>query len=294
MSDGTPFLRVAADRIGAPGSPAKMPFRATNAANWSSIIRIGAKMAVIRRQIARRAVSSHTQRAGKVPSGESRLSALNRRSVAGVPCVQADIADLEAIRPAFEGVDVVVHLAAIAEGDATWEEVLPHNIVGTYNVFEAARIAGVKRIISATSGAAVSDSEREMPYRALVEGRYDEVTRWEKLDASVVRPSGLYGCSKLWGEALARHFSDAWGLSMICLRIGMVNQADRPTSTREFSIWCSQRDIGQMVQRCIDAPQSLKFATFYAVSDNKWSYRSLDGARRELGFEPRDQAEQHR
>ena len=73
MSDGTPFLRVAADRIGAPGSPAKMPFRATNAANWSSIIRIGAKMAVIRRQIARRAVSSHTQRAGKVPSGESRL-----------------------------------------------------------------------------------------------------------------------------------------------------------------------------------------------------------------------------
>ena len=74
MRDGTPFLRVAADRIGAPGSPAKMPFRATNAANWSSIIRIGAKMAVIRRRIARRAVSSHTQRAGRVPYGESRLN----------------------------------------------------------------------------------------------------------------------------------------------------------------------------------------------------------------------------
>ena len=76
MSDGTPFLRVTADRIGAPGSPAKMPFRATNAANWSSIIRIGAKMAVIRRRIARRAVSSHTQRAGRVPYGESRLTCL--------------------------------------------------------------------------------------------------------------------------------------------------------------------------------------------------------------------------
>ena len=84
MSDGTPFLRVAADRIGAPGSPAKMPFRATNAANWSSIIRIGAKMAVIRRQIARRAVSSHTQRAGKVPSGESRLRALGETAMARV------------------------------------------------------------------------------------------------------------------------------------------------------------------------------------------------------------------
>ena len=60
MSDGTPFLRIAADRIGAPGSPVKIPFRATNASNWSSIIRIGAKMAVIRRRIARRAASSHT------------------------------------------------------------------------------------------------------------------------------------------------------------------------------------------------------------------------------------------
>ena len=76
MSDGTPFLRIVADRIGAPGSPAKMPFRATNAANWSSIIRIGAKMAVIRRRTARRAVSSHTQRAGRVPYGESRIRCL--------------------------------------------------------------------------------------------------------------------------------------------------------------------------------------------------------------------------
>ena len=75
MSDGTPFLRVGADRIGAPGSPAKIPFLATNAANWSSIIRIGAKMAVIRRRIPRRAVSRHIQWAGRVPYGESRLRA---------------------------------------------------------------------------------------------------------------------------------------------------------------------------------------------------------------------------
>ena len=222
------------------------------------------------------------------------FSALNRRPVTGVPCLQADISDLEAIRPAFEGIEVVVHLAAIAKGEATWEEVLPYNIVGTYNVFEAARTAGVQRVISASSGAAVSDSEREMPYQALVEGRYDDVTSWDKLDASVVRPSGLYGCSKLWGEALARHYSDVWGLSMLCLRIGAVNRLDRPTLTREFSVWCSQRDIAQMVQRCIDAPESLKFAAFYAVSDNKWSYRSVDNARRELGFEPLDRAEQHR
>ncbi len=222
------------------------------------------------------------------------MSALNRRAVAGVPCLQADIADLAAIRPAFEGVDVVVHLAAMAKGEATWEEVLPHNIVGTYNVLEAARVAHVSRVIVASSGAAVSNAEAEMPYRALVEGRYDEVSDWERLDASVVRPSGLYGCSKLFGEALARHFSDTTGMSVICLRIGAVNAADRPASTRQFSVWCSQRDIAQMIQRCVDAPEDLKFASFYAVSDNKWGYRSLDNARAVLGYEPQDQAEQHR
>src|SRR5713226_3502529 len=74
------------------------------------------------------------------------LSALNRGQIPGVPCHRADIADLEAILPAFEGQDTVVHLAAIARGDATWEEILHHNVTGTYNVFEAARRAGVKRI----------------------------------------------------------------------------------------------------------------------------------------------------
>ena len=105
MSDGTPFLRVAADRIGAPGSPAKMPFRATNAATWSSIIRTGAKMAVIRRRIARRAVSSPIQRAGTVPYGESRLKGDLRQAWTLAPC-GADPAGVVAARhpgpPALE------------------------------------------------------------------------------------------------------------------------------------------------------------------------------------------------
>ena len=95
-------------------------------------------------------------------------------------------------------------------------------------------------------------------------------------------------------QVVGRYYSEEHGISVICLRIGAVNREDRPTATREFSVWCSQRDIAQMVQRCIEAPESLKFATFYAVSDNKWGYRSLDSARSELGFEPQDQAEDHR
>jgi nucleoside-diphosphate-sugar epimerase len=224
------------------------------------------------------------------------LSALNRSDVPGVPCHRADIADLEAILPAFDGKDVVVHLAAIARGNAAWEDVLRHNVIGTYNVFDAARRAGVKRIVYASSGATISGWEKEMPYRALVSGRYDEAPEtWPMLThESPARPSGIYGCSKVWGEALARHFTDTSDLSILCIRIGAVNREDRPQGTRGFSVWCSQGDIAQMVERCIEAPGSLRFDVFYALSKNRWGYRDLEHAREVVGFVPEDAAESYR
>src|SRR5437899_12167488 len=106
------------------------------------------------------------------------LSALNRRSVDGVPCHRADVGDLGAIEPAFRGIDVVVHLAAVARGGAPWADVLAHNVVGAYNVFEASRRGGVGRVVYASSGATVSNCERDFPYSALAEGRYDAVSSW--------------------------------------------------------------------------------------------------------------------
>jgi nucleoside-diphosphate-sugar epimerase len=227
--------------------------------------------------------------------GKYELRALNRGPIEGVPFHQADIADLDGIRPAFRGVEVVVHLAAMARGDAPWPEILRTNIAGTYNVFEAAREAGVARVIFASSGATISGWERESPYAELTAGGHDAVTTWAKLThESPVRPAGIYGASKVWGEALARHYADAHGLSAICLRIGAVNREDRPRRPREFSVWCSQRDVAQMVERAIDAPPSVRFDVFYAVSDNRWSYRDLERARAVLGFEPLDRAEDHR
>jgi uronate dehydrogenase len=228
-------------------------------------------------------------------AGIHELRALNRRPVPGVPGHQADIADLAAILPAFAGIDVVVHLAAVVAGDAPLEAVLPTNVVGTYNVFEAARRAGVPRVVYASSGATVSAWEREMPYRALVAGRYDEIGPWPPITHETpVRPAGIYGASKLWGEALARHYADAHGLSMICLRIGHVTAEDRPLTTRDFAVWCSQRDVARMIELAIAAPASLGFDVFFAVSDNRWGYRDLEHARRILGFVPLDRAEDHR
>ena len=228
--------------------------------------------------------------------GKYMLSALNRRPVPGVECHQADIADLDAIRPAFEGIDVVVHLAAMAQPGVTWEELLSGNIVGCYNVFEASREAGVKRVVFASSGSTVSNWDREFPYNAITQGRYDEVPEtWEKVDhKSLTRPAGLYGCTKVFGEALARHFTDTYDISIISLRIGAVTRENRPAAPRGFSVWCSQRDIAQIVEKSIEAPDSVKFDIFDVVSDNKWAYRDISHAREVLGYEPEDAAEDYR
>jgi nucleoside-diphosphate-sugar epimerase len=223
--------------------------------------------------------------------------ALNRRDVPGVPCHRADITDLGAIQPAFAGIDTVVHLAAaLPTPDTTVEDLVRHNVVGTYNVFEAARRAGVKRVIYASSGATMSGWEHEAPYGALVEGRYDEVSpNWEKVThRTPTWPSGIYGCTKVWGEALARHFTDTSDLSILCLRIGAVGKEDRPQGARGFSIWCSQRDIVQMIDHCIEAPPGLKYDIFFVLSNNRWGYRDLEHARELLGYVPQDSAEEYR
>ena len=125
------------------------------------------------------------------------------------------------------------------------------NLIGTYNVFEAARQAGVQRVIYASSGSTITGWEQVQPYRALVSGDYNKVNRpWPMITHETpTRPAGVYGATKVWGEALAWHFTDSSDLSILSLRIGLVNAEDRPTDARQFSVWCSQRDISQMVER---------------------------------------------
>ena len=227
--------------------------------------------------------------------GRHALRALNRRDIPGVACHRGDIGDLRAIEPAFKDIDVVVHLAAAAGGAVPWDSVLHDNLVGTYNVFEAARRAGVKRVIFASSGATVTGYEREEPYASLVAGRYAGLTSWPMLThESPLRPAALYGVSKAYGEALGRQYADEHGLSILCIRIGRVNREDRPSGLRDFSVWLSQRDVVQVIERSIAAPADLRYGIFFATSDNRWGYRDLAHARSLLGFIPEDRAEAHR
>jgi uronate dehydrogenase len=226
--------------------------------------------------------------------GRYDLRALNRSAVEGLPCHRADIADLGAIENAFAGVETVVHLAAQV-GNPGWESVQRHNVVGTYNVFEAARQAGVKRVVFASSGAAVSGIEKDKPYSDLAAGRYEGLTSWPMLThLSALRPAGLYGVSKIWGEALGRQFSDTHEMSVLCVRIGRVHAEDRPMAARDFSVWCSQRDIARLIERCIEAPEALRYDIFFCTSRLKWGYRDLEHPRAVLGWEPVDDAESHR
>jgi nucleoside-diphosphate-sugar epimerase len=97
----------------------------------------------------------------------------------------------------------------------------------------------------------------------------------------------------VWGEALGRVYADVHGLSVICLRIGWVNEEDRPhTYPWARAGWCSQRDVAQLVERSIQAPDKVRFDIFYAMSGSKWNWVDIDHARKVIGYIPRDNAEE--
>ncbi len=223
--------------------------------------------------------------------GGYELTALNRRPVDGVRCFQGDISDIDAVKPAMQGQDVVVHLAAYLGSD-DWEGQLAGNVIGTYNIYEAARLAGVKRVVFASSGNAIRGFERVPPYEAIANGRYEEVPEdFPRITHEMVRPEALYGAAKVWGEALGRHFTNIYDISVLCVRIGSVTDGNRPRNMRERAIYLSHRDIAQILHKCIDAPDDLKYDIFLATSDNKWSYRDLTHPFDVLGYQPQDSAD---
>jgi len=223
------------------------------------------------------------------------LSALNRSAVEGVATTRASLHDFAAIRPAFEGQDVVVHLAAKIHDGVGWNDLLETNVVGTRNVYQAAAEAGVRRVVFASSGAVVAGWELERPYAQLVAGEYEGLGAVPLIDESMpTRPRNLYASTKVWGEALGRHYADNFGLEVVCLRIGYAHAADRPQDARQFSVWNSQRDVVQAIRLAMTATLSERFDQFFVLSNNRYAYRSIERARRSLGYEPADAAEDYR
>lgn len=191
----------------------------------------------------------------------------------GEEAVQADIQDLSAVERIVQGVDAVVHLAADRRVGAPWEDVRGANIDGTYNVYEAARRAGVSKVIFASTNH--------------VMGMYDRDHAWPIHPDQPVRPDSYYGVSKAFGEALARYYADEFGMSMICLRIGWF--LERPHNETSMWMWLSPDDTGRLTRCCLEA--QVRFGTYYGVSNNRRLKWDIENARRELGYEPVDDSE---
>lgn len=223
------------------------------------------------------------------------LSALNRRNVEGIPCVQADIADFDSILPAFKGIHTVVHLAGFTDDVTDWEGNERVNIRGTYNVYEAARLNGVKRLIFASSGGTMLGYELESPYTEIVAAEYDKIPEsWTMITHEwPVRPINFGYVSKVFGEVLGRMYSDQYGISVLNIRVGAVLPDDKPLLRRHYPGYLSHADCVQMIEKCIDAPEMIQYEIFDAISNNRYRWRDIDPARQTLGYEPTGSAENY-
>lgn len=208
--------------------------------------------------------------------GEMPLRLLDRVPVEdpvdGEEVVVADLADAEAVRAAADGVDAVVHLAAIPS-EAPFGDILEANIRGTQHVLEAARRQGVRRVVFASTNHVTG---------------YHPVTSRIGPDADL-RPDTFYGVSKAFGEALGRLYHDKHGLQVVCLRIGSFKE--RPTVPRELATWLSPRDAVGLVRATLTAP-GVGFVVAYGASGNTRRWWDLSSAEA-LGYRPLDDAERY-
>ena len=187
--------------------------------------------------------------------------------------IVADLADMAQVEKIVAGVEGIVHLGGYSiEGD--WNTILQANIIGCYNMFEAAYRAKVKRIVFASSNHAV--------------GFYP---RSQKIGVDLrVRPDSRYGVSKAFGEALGALYAYKHGLSVTCLRIG--NFGDAPVDQRRLAIWLKPEDLAQLIRIGLEHPD-IVFETFYGASDNEAAWWDNSNARR-FGYKQIGKAEDYR
>ena len=184
--------------------------------------------------------------------------------------IKADLADAAAIHALLEGADMVVHFGAMGD-EAPFEQILGPNIVGAYNIWEAAHQQGLKRVVYASSIHAVG-----------MHAKQDFIG----IDAPH-RPDTFYGLAKCFAEDLGRMYWDKRGLECVCLRILSCAQV---TSPRALGTWLSYDDMIQLTLRAIDTPTT-GFSVIYGVSDNDRT--PVDNSKaHHLGYRPKDNAEQ--
>jgi len=191
----------------------------------------------------------------------------------GEEVVVAPLQDGAAVDALVAGVDAIVHLGGVSV-EGPFEAILQANIVGLWNLYEAARRHGTKRIVFASSNHVTGFY------------RQDEVV--SPLDP--MRPDGHYGLSKAFGENLSRFYYDRYGLETVCLRIG--SSFPEPKDRRMLATWLSYDDLERLVIASLSAPV-VGHSVVYGMSDNRTTWWDNTSARH-LGFRAEDSSESFR
>jgi nucleoside-diphosphate-sugar epimerase len=178
-------------------------------------------------------------------------------------------------------VPYIVHLAGDPRVDGEWSSILRNNIVGTKNLYEAARNHQVKKVVFASSNHVTGGYEETSP-RLRKRVKAENITIRDPL-----RPDSDYATSKVFGESIARQYYELYGLESVCLRIGSVVAGDKPPNNERYRrIWLSHRDLLQLFKKSILS--DVKFGIYYGVSNNKTSIWDISNAREDLGYNPED------
>lgn len=192
--------------------------------------------------------------------------------------VKFDLANINSLKKAMKGVDVVINLAANPSPSAKFEEILQPNIVGAYNVFEAARQSKCSRVIFASSIHAVKG--------------YSPKHKIGPEDGP--KPINFYGASKALGEALCNVFSKKYGLSCLAIRIGAYVSNDQKKvvcfTRQDYDYVISQSDLGQLFHKSIIAPKRVMYGILSGTSNNKHRRMELKFTKKLIGYKPKDDA----
>ena len=194
-------------------------------------------------------------------------------AAAGEELVSARLEDADAVLALLAGVDAVVHLGGVST-EQPWALILQANIVGVYNLYEAARQQGVKRVVFASSNHVTGYYRQD----EVIDARYS------------VRPDGLYGVSKAFGENLSRFYFDRYGIETVCLRIGSC--LPEPRDRRMLATWLSFDDLERLVVACLTAPLA-GHTVIFGMSDNTTTWWDNRYAAH-MSYRPQDSSEPFR
>ena len=188
--------------------------------------------------------------------------------------IKVDVSDFASCKAACENVDIVIHLAGIPSPDSPFEQILPVNIVGTYNIFQASLEAGVKRVIFASSAQAIEGYPLDIQV---------------KTDMPV-RPKNLYGVSKAYGEALAAYYAYQKNVEAVAIRIGAFEYQHEwsELNSRDLSAWIEPNDLCSLIAKIIEANLTDNpFIIAHGISDNRFKRLDLSDTKRIFGYDPK-------